>query len=72
MIDKKLIQQAEKMWIDVNVDILSKKWLPDDVINDILEIEIDKKLWKGEFYTFDQAKEMFDKKFNSNVVECIN
>jgi len=45
MIDKKLFEQAKELWINVNIEILKERWLPAEVINDILEIEIDKKLW---------------------------
>ena len=73
MINKKLLSKAKELWIvEINVDILKKKWLPDEVINDILEIEIDKKLWKDEFYSFEEVKEKFDNKFKSNMLECIN
>ena len=72
MIDKKLLEKAKKMWIDVNVEILSKKWLSDEVINEVLEWSIDWREWKDEFYTLEETKVILDKKFNSNVVECIN
>jgi len=72
MIDKKLFEQVKWLWIDVNIEILKEKWLPDEVINDILEIEIDKKLWKDKFYTFEEIKTNFDNKFSSKVIECTN
>lgn len=72
MIDKKLFEQAKELWINVNIEILKERWLPAEVINDILEIEIDKKLWKDKTYTLEEVKDKFNNKFSSNVVECIN
>ncbi len=55
MIDKKLLEQIEKLWIEVDIEILKKKWLPDEVINDILEWSIDWKEWKEEnFIDYDE------------------
>ena len=72
MINKKLLEKSKKLWVDINIDAFIKKWIPSEVINDILEIEIDDKLWKSEYYTYEEVKAKFDEKLHSNVIECIN
>ena len=71
MIDKKLLEKAKKMWIDVDVEILSKKWLPDEVINEILEWSIDWREWKDE--NFIDYDEYIKYKLSSKKLKaCIN
>ncbi len=71
MINKKLLEKAKKLWIEIDIETLSKK-LPTEVINDILETEIDNKLWKSVYYDYEEVRKEFDKQFNSQTVECIN
>ncbi len=71
MINKKLLEKAKELWIEIDIETLSKK-LPTEVINDILEIEIDNKLWKSVYYDYEEVRKEFDKQFNSKTVECIN
>ena len=68
MINKKLLEKAQKLWIDVDIKLLKEKWLPDDVIEDILEAEIDEKLGTSKYYTYEEVKEYFDKKFNFKIL----
>lgn len=71
MINKKLLEKAKELWIEIDIETLSKK-LPTEVINDILETEIDNKLWKSVYYDYEEVRKEFDKQFNSQTVECIN
>ena len=57
MIDKKLLEQVEELGIEVDIELLRKKGLPDEVINDILEADIDEKLGNDENYIdFDEYR----------------
>ena len=71
MINKKFLEKAKELWIEIDIETLSKK-LPTEVINDILETEIDNKLWKSVYYDYEEVRKEFDKQFNSQTVECIN
>ena len=57
MIDKKLLEQTEALGIEVDIELLRKKGLPDEVINDILEADIDEKLGNDKNYIdFDEYR----------------
>ena len=48
MINQKLLQTLQEKWVDIDIEELRQEWLPDDVINHILEAEISLLTWKEE------------------------
>jgi len=48
MINQKLLQTLQEKWIDIDIEELKQEWLPDDVINQILEVEISLITWNEE------------------------
>jgi len=72
MINKKLIEDAIKFWIDVDIEKLKNKWLPDDVINDILESAILWKEWQQEnFIDYDEYVKLRELNFKKMKL-CID
>ncbi len=73
MINNKLLEKSKKLWVDIDIDAFIKKWIPSEVINDILEWSIDYKEWKNEnFIDYDEYVKN-KKTLSSNKMElCTN